>query len=60
MHVFRTSTYLSLVGRKFHVNLLHADVPFPLLGADFVHQHQLLVDEANCCLVDATHLTHLP
>lgn len=61
IHVFRTSTsHLYFGGQKFRATLLHADVAYLLLGADFLRQHQLLVDVANPSLVDAVHLTHVP
>lgn len=61
IHVhFSTDSQLILAGRKFTAHLLHAEVDFPLLGADFLHQHHLLVDVRNKCLVDARHWSLLP
>lgn len=43
---------LLLAGRKFSTHLLHAEVDFPLLGANYLYRHHLLVDIHNKCLVD--------
>ena len=39
-------------GRSFSCNLLMADVSFPILGADFLGQHRMMVDLAAMQLVD--------
>lgn len=46
-------TVLHLGGKKYSARLLIADVERPLLGADFLHRHGLLVDLANGRLLDA-------
>lgn len=58
-----SSSYLCLARGKFHVNFLHADVAYPLLGADFLCQHQLLVDIAyhwSALVASPAYLAHQP
>jgi len=40
-------------GQRFTWDFVTADISFPLLGADFLCAHGLLVDVKNGCLVDA-------
>jgi cleavage and polyadenylation specificity factor subunit 1 len=47
---------LSFAGRKYRAYLLRADVQRPLLGADFLRRHKLLVDVSNQRLVDSAML----
>lgn len=59
--VYRSvSRVLHLAGRKFSADILYADVDFPILGANFLRRHRLLVDVANQCLVDVRDLSRLP
>lgn len=51
---------LCFSGRRFRAHILCADVQHHLLGDDVLHEHQLLVDLAIDCLVDATHCFILP
>ena len=37
-----------------------ADVFIPILGADFLHEHLLLVDVVGSCLLDASSLEPIP
>lgn len=48
------STTLQFSGRRFPSTLVVANVQRPLLGADFIRRHRLLVDLANDRLIDAT------
>ena len=45
-------TALRASGRIFRCEVLLADVAFPILGADFLRQHGLMVDLAGLQLVD--------
>ena len=47
------STTLHFQGCRFPANIIIADVKRPLLGADFLRRHHLLVDLNNRRLVDA-------
>ena len=48
-----TQTHVSFGGRKFSTRLIIADVRRPILGADFLRRHNLLVDLRGQCLIDA-------
>ena len=39
--------------RSFHWTFVIADTVNPLLGADFIHHFELIVDGKNCRLVDS-------
>lgn len=56
------SSFMNLCfsGKKFSGRILCADMQCLLLGTDFLCDHQLLVDLANICLVDATFCSVLP
>ncbi len=44
---------LQLAGQHFTWNFLLADVSMAILGIDFLRAHNLMVDPANCRLVQA-------
>lgn len=46
--------------RLFQARLIKADVKRPLLGADFLRHHNLLVDIRGRRLIDAETFTHIP
>ena len=46
--------------RRFRWEFIMADVAFPLLGADFLYAHSLLVDVLNGRLVDALCFSSIP
>lgn len=50
---YSTNSTLHFVGRRFTAHLLHAEVSLPLLGADFLREHHLLVDVWRHHLWDA-------
>ena len=54
------STTLQFHGRRFPATLVIANVQRPLLGADFIRRHRLLVDLANDRLIDATAFSTYP
>lgn len=61
IRVHRTArTTLYLAGSKFPADIVFAELDYPLLGADFLHQHNLLVDLKNRCLVDSKRWTKIP
>ena len=47
-------TRVAFGGRHLSVTLIIADVRRPILGADFLRRHNLLVDLRGQCLIDAT------
>ena len=47
---------LEFSGEVFSWSLLLADVEFPILGADFLQHHKLVVDMAQGTLLDAKNL----
>lgn len=54
----RAAARLSQV--RYCTPLLYADVSYPLLRADFLRRHHLLVNVSNRCLLDARHLFNIP
>lgn len=48
----RTATISIGLGRKFTWRFIIADVSSPLLGADFLHAYELVIDLANGRLID--------
>ena len=51
---------LQFGSRRFEWNFLLANVSMPILGADFLHEHRLLVDVAGARLLDASSLEPIP
>ncbi|XP_066981058.1 uncharacterized protein [Macrobrachium rosenbergii] len=51
---------LNLGDRKYHWWFIVADVSLPLLRADFLAHHQVLVNITNRCLIDNTDLSTMP
>lgn len=56
----RTQQQLTLGNHAFTASLLRADVERPILGADFLHTHQLLVDLAGRRLLLPGLLSSIP
>ena len=54
------NTTILIGGKKFPVKLIIADVRRPILGADFLRTHNLLVDVRGQRLIDATTFSSLP
>ena len=54
IHAYGVVSTLQFNGRRFPATLVAANVQRPLLGADFIRRHRLLVDLANDRLIDAT------
>lgn len=59
MH-YATDNKLLLAGCKFSARILHAEVDFPLLGADFLRRQHLQVDIRNKSIVDTQHWSRHP
>ena len=51
---------LQFGSRRFEWNFLLANVSMPILGADFLREHRLLVDVAGARLLDALSLEPIP
>ena len=51
---------LQFGSRRFEWNFLLANVSMPILGADFLREHRLLVDVAGARLLDASSLEPIP
>ncbi|XP_066977593.1 uncharacterized protein [Macrobrachium rosenbergii] len=51
-HVWHDDRTISILGRRYHWPFIIVDVKFPLLGADFLGHHGLLVDVARQRLLD--------
>lgn len=47
------SSKVSFGGRRFSVTFVLADIRRPIIGADFLRRHNLLVDLCGQCLIDA-------
>ena len=56
----RKSVNLQLHNKQFAADFITADVSGAILGADFLRNHQLLVDIGNRCLIDTSDYAVLP